>query len=132
MWRKVAQRRPGVQTAGGPRAAARSARCRPRWSARGCKRPHSADRTPAAYRTPASRRTQRSTGVATRAGLAVDEALQLLGAAGVAQFAQGLGFDLADALSSYGEVLAYFFQRMFGSGGAKSETHLDHLLFARR
>ena len=38
----------------------------------------------------------------------VDEAAQLLGAAGMAQFAQGLGFDLANAFARDVKLLADF------------------------
>ena len=48
------------------------------------------------------------------------------------KFPQGLGFDLPDSLSRDGEVLADFFERVLGPGGAKSKPHLDHFLFARR
>ncbi len=61
---------------------------------------------------------------------AFDEGLQLAAAAGVAQLAQRLGFDLADALARDLEALAYFFQRVLGAV-FEAETHLDDTLFAR-
>ena len=42
------------------------------------------------------------------AALVVYEAAQVIGAGRVAQFAQGLGFDLADALTGYVELFADF------------------------
>jgi hypothetical protein len=40
---------------------------------------------------------------------AFDEGFQFAAAAGVAELAQGFGFDLADALAGYLEALAYLF-----------------------
>ena len=54
-----------------------------------------------------------------------------MAAAGVAQFAQRLGFDLADALARDREVLADFFERVLAAV-LQAEAHLDDLLFARR
>jgi hypothetical protein len=42
----------------------------------------------------------------------IDKAPQHLAAAGMAQFAERLGFDLADALACHIKVMAHFFQRM--------------------
>jgi hypothetical protein len=46
---------------------------------------------------------------------AFDEGLQLAAAAGMAQLAQRLGFDLPDALARDLEALAHFFQRVLGA-----------------
>ena len=56
----------------------------------------------------------------------VQKVLQLFGAAGVAELAQGLGFDLADALTGDVEFLAHLFQ---GAGAAvlDAEAQLEHL-----
>ncbi|MCU1332725.1 MAG: hypothetical protein JWM08_1717, partial [Candidatus Angelobacter sp.] len=48
----------------------------------------------------------------------------------MAQFAQGLGLDLADAFASDGEGLAHFFQSVLGAV-FKAEAHLDDFFFAR-
>ena len=56
---------------------------------------------------------------------------QAVTAAGVAQLAQRLGFDLPDALACYREILTHFLQRVLAAV-IKTETHLDDLLFARR
>ena len=71
---------------------------------------------------------------ATGGGMAsvdVEEAAQLFAAAGVAQFAQGLGFDLADAFAGDVELLADFFQRVIRVH-VDAEAHAQHALFARR
>ena len=60
----------------------------------------------------------------------VEECPQPVAPAGVAQFAQRLGFDLPDALAGHGEVLADFFQRVLAAI-LQPEAHLDDLLFAR-
>jgi hypothetical protein len=39
----------------------------------------------------------------------IQKCAEAVAAAGMAQFAEGLGLDLADALAGYGEMLAYFF-----------------------
>ena len=44
----------------------------------------------------------------------VQEAAELAGAAGVFEFAQGLGLDLADAFAGDRELLAHFLQRVIG------------------
>src|SRR2546429_96195 len=49
---------------------------------------------------------------------------------GVAQFAQRLSFNLADALASNGKSAADFFQRV-GIAVFKAKTHTDDVLFAR-
>src|SRR6188768_3523609 len=49
----------------------------------------------------------------------------------VAELAQRLGFDLADALAGDGEVLADLLERVLAAV-ANAEAHLDHLLLARR
>ena len=48
----------------------------------------------------------------------------------MAQLAQGLGFDLADALAGYLEALADFFQGVLGAV-FEAEAHLDDALLAR-
>ena len=57
----------------------------------------------------------------------IQEIPQLLGAAGVAQLAQGLGLDLADTLTGDVELLADLLQ---GAGAAvhDAEAQLQHLL----
>ena len=49
----------------------------------------------------------------------------LQSATGVAEFAQGLGFDLADALAGYLEGLADLFERVFG---AVFKVKIEYLL----
>ena len=49
---------------------------------------------------------------------------------GVTQLAQGLGFDLADALAGDLEGLADLFERVLGAV-FEAEAHLDDALFAR-
>src|SRR6202167_4238745 len=46
------------------------------------------------------------------------------------QFAQRLGFDLADAFAGYGERLADFFQRVLAAV-FEAEAHFDYFFFAR-
>src|SRR5262245_27190136 len=58
------------------------------------------------------------------------KSLQLPRPRGMAQLAQRLGLDLADALAGHGEVLAHLFQRVLAAV-AEAEAHLDHLLLAR-
>src|ERR1700690_3012903 len=62
---------------------------------------------------------------------ALDEALELLAARRVAQLAEGLGFDLADAFAGHFEVLSHLFEGVVALL-ADSEAHSQHLLFARR
>src|SRR3954470_9363663 len=64
-------------------------------------------------------------------GLVFDERLEALGAARVAQLAQRLRFDLADALARDLEVLADFLERVVALL-ADAEAHAQDLLFARR
>ena len=61
---------------------------------------------------------------------AVEEAFQTVAAGGVTQLAQGLGFDLADALAGNIELFAHFFQRVVGVH-VDAETHTQHFGFAR-
>ena len=61
---------------------------------------------------------------------AFDEGFQLAAAAGVAELAESLGFDLPDALARDLEALADFFQRVLGAV-FEAEAHLDDTLFAR-
>src|SRR4029453_1650719 len=68
---------------------------------------------------------------AEKRGLALDERLERPAAARVAQLAQRLGFDLADALARDVEVLADLFERMVGAL-PDAEAHLDDALLARR
>ena len=63
--------------------------------------------------------------------LEVEEAAQLLRAARMAQLAQRLGLDLADALAGDVELLADFFQRVVGVH-VDAEAHAQHLGLARR
>ena len=46
----------------------------------------------------------------------------------MAQLAKRFGFDLANALTSYGEDLADFFERVFVAI-VETKTHLDDALF---
>jgi hypothetical protein len=62
---------------------------------------------------------------------AFEERLQLAAAGRVAQLAERLRFDLADAFTRDGEVLADLFEGVFVAF-ADAETHLDDPLFARR
>ena len=66
-----------------------------------------------------------------REDLSVQEVLQLLAAGGVAELAQGLGLDLADALTGDVKFLAHFLQ---GTGAAvlNAEAELQHLLLSGR
>ena len=64
------------------------------------------------------------------AAVGVHEAAQFVGTAGVTQFAQGLGFDLADAFAGDVELLADFLQRMVRIH-FDAEAHTQHLGFAR-
>src|SRR6266542_3791240 len=61
----------------------------------------------------------------------VDERLQLLRAARVAELTQGLGFDLADALAGYFEILPHLFQGVVALF-ADAEAHPQDLFFAGR
>src|SRR6266852_155925 len=58
----------------------------------------------------------------------VEKCLELAGARGVAQLAQRLGFDLANAFAGDGERPANFLQRVL-QAILQTKTHLDHLLF---
>src|SRR5574342_409466 len=62
--------------------------------------------------------------------LVLHEALEALGARGVAQLAQRLGLDLADALAGHLEVLPHLLQGVIGLL-ADAEAHAQHLLLAR-
>ena len=61
---------------------------------------------------------------------ALDEGFEFARARGVAELAQGLGFDLADALAGDLEALPDLFQRVFGAV-FQAEAHLDDALLAR-
>lgn len=61
----------------------------------------------------------------------VEECAQAVAAAGVAEFAQRLGFNLADAFARNGEVLADLFQSVLAAI-LQAEAHFDDLLFAWR
>src|SRR5207302_6835086 len=61
----------------------------------------------------------------------LDERAQPLRPARVAQLAQGLGFDLADALAGDLEVLAHFLERVVALL-ADAEAHAQDFFFARR
>ena len=58
------------------------------------------------------------------------ETLEPFTAAWMTEFAQSLGFDLADALAGYGKFLPYFFQGVIGLL-ADAEAHAQDLFFAR-
>src|SRR5690606_31234647 len=60
--------------------------------------------------------------------LLVEEAAQVVAAGGVAQLAQGLGFDLPDPLAGDVELLADFFQRVVGIH-VDAEAHAQYLGF---
>src|SRR5580698_661702 len=60
---------------------------------------------------------------------AVDEGLELAAAAGVTELAEGLGFDLADALAGDLEGLADLFEGVFAAV-LEAEAHLDDTLLA--
>ena len=62
--------------------------------------------------------------------LLVEETAQVIGAGGVAQFAQCLGLDLTDPLAGHIELLADFFEGMVGVH-VDTKTHAQHLGFAR-
>src|SRR6185437_11325341 len=62
--------------------------------------------------------------------LIVEEAAEFAAAAGVFEFAQGLGFDLADAFAGDVELLADFFERVVGVH-ADAEAHAEHAFLAR-
>src|ERR1700722_5157800 len=64
-------------------------------------------------------------------GRAFEEGSEFARARRVAQLAQSFGFDLADAFSSDGECLAYFFESVLASV-VQAETHLDYFFLARR
>ena len=53
-----------------------------------------------------------------------------MAAAGVAQFAEGFGFDLANAFAGDGEMLAHFFERVLATV-LQAEAHLDDFFLAR-
>src|SRR5579875_3034871 len=59
-----------------------------------------------------------------------EEIAEAMTAAGMAKLAQGLGFDLADALARDGEVLPDLFEGVLAAV-LQAEAHLDDLLFAR-
>src|SRR5207253_800430 len=75
-----------------------------------------------------ARRRACPTGLFVEGG--VEEGAEAMAAAGVAQLAEGLCFDLADALASDGEVLSDFFERVLAAV-LQAEAHLDDLLLAR-
>src|SRR5262245_27458790 len=64
-------------------------------------------------------------------GSRLEEAPELLGPRGMAELAEGLGLDLADALTGHGEVLAHFLERVLAAVG-EPEAEAQHLLFTRR
>src|SRR5271165_2200369 len=61
---------------------------------------------------------------------AIHERAQLPRTRWMTQFAQGLGFDLADAFARYRERLAYFFERVLAAV-FQAEAHLDDFFLAR-
>jgi hypothetical protein len=58
-----------------------------------------------------------------------EEGAELAQAGGVPQLAQGLGFDLADALAGEGEHLAHFLKRVLAAV-FQPEAYLDDLFLA--
>ena len=64
------------------------------------------------------------------AGSFFEERFQAIAAAGVTQFAQGFGFDLANAFAGDIEVLSDFFQRVF-TAVFQSKAQAENFLFAR-
>lgn len=62
--------------------------------------------------------------------LLFQEVFELLAAAGVTQFAQRLGLDLADTFTGYIKLFSYLFQ---GAAAAilQTEAQLEHLLLSR-
>ena len=56
--------------------------------------------------------------------LLVEEAAQVIGACGMAQFAQRLGFDLTNPLARHVKLLADFFQGVVGVH-VDTEAHSD-------
>src|SRR5690606_23158495 len=82
--------------------------------------------------TPLKQKTPPGGGVFREAaGSVFQEAPKLLGAARMAELAQGLGFDLADALAGDVELLADFFQRVIRVH-VDAEAHAQDLGLARR
>src|SRR2546423_6242872 len=67
----------------------------------------------------------------SNSALALEEASQLLGARRVAELAQRLRLDLADALARDVELLADFLERVVGVH-LDAEAHAQHLRLARR
>src|ERR1039458_3533076 len=65
------------------------------------------------------------------AGAVFQERAQPMAAARMAQFAEGLGFNLADALPRNRKILPHFFQRVL-TPVFQAKAHLNDLLFARR
>src|SRR5690349_12252846 len=72
-----------------------------------------------------------ATGGWQRLGPPFQKGAQLPRSGRVAELAQRLGFDLADALAGDREVLADLLERVLAAV-ADAEPHLDHLLLARR
>src|SRR5262249_34006242 len=72
-----------------------------------------------------------SYGPARRTCSSFQEAPQFLRARRMAQLAQRLGLDLANALARDGEILADFFERVLAAVG-EAEAQPKHLLLARR
>src|SRR3954468_15113517 len=67
----------------------------------------------------------------TRRASVLDERLEALAARRVAQLAESLRLDLADALARHLEVLAHFLEGVVGLL-ADAEAHAEDLLLARR
>src|SRR5205807_7411239 len=61
-----------------------------------------------------------------------EEGFQLPRTRGMAQLAQGFGFDLTNAFAGHGKVLTDFLERVFGTRRAQAKPHLDHFFFAWR
>ena len=64
-------------------------------------------------------------------GAVLQESAQAVTTAGMPQFAQCFGLDLADALARDREVLAYFFERVLAAV-FQAKPHFDDFFFARR
>ena len=60
----------------------------------------------------------------------IEESAQAMAAAGVAQLAQRLGFDLADAFASDSEMLSDLFEGVLAAV-LQAKAHLDDLFLAR-
>src|SRR5690606_24075386 len=85
---------------------------------------HALEAVPATHERRARRRVD--TGASSGPLLPLEEALQLVRAAGVAELAKGLGLDLADPLAGDVELLADLLQRVVGAH-LDAEAHAQDL-----